>query len=107
MMRKIILLLISMSLFTVAYAQASNGLSLLQVLPFITFLLALITGMLNLYIMNKLGKTKEDILTIVRAEFKSGIHELEEKVSTKEQMDFLKKELLFTMEKIVSQIKAK
>lgn len=91
---------------TCASAQNSvaNGFTLLQILPFITFILALVTGMLNLYIMNKLGKTREEVLVIVRGEFKSEIHELETRMASKEQVKYVEETLKLMLKNIENKI---
>lgn len=83
-----------------------NGYTLLQLLPFITFGFALFTGALNLYVVNKLGRTKEEVLGIVRAELKAELQELEKDLSnsTKEKVDNLKTELLLNLKLIEMKI---
>lgn len=72
--------------------EIQEGLSILQILPALTFLFALITGGLNLYVMNKLGKTREDVLNIIRAEVKEEVRRLETQQATREQVEFLRRE---------------
>lgn len=84
-----------------AFGQSQHeGLTLLQVLPAITFLFALTTGILNLYIVNKLNKTEEKILTIIRGEFRNEISDLEKRMATTEQVGFVRTELKLMLEKI-------
>lgn len=87
-----------------AQTESKDSFSLLQILPAITFILALVTGVLNLYIMNKLGKTKEEILTLVRAEFKSELADFERRMATKEQIDFMRREFTLMLNNIETKI---
>lgn len=99
-LRIIFIILAILFVHSSAFAQGKESFTLLEVLPAVTFILALTTGMLNLYIMNRLGKTKEDILTIVRAEFKNELSDFEHRMATKEQVEFLKTELKLMLKNI-------
>lgn len=70
--------------------KQTKKMDILQILPMITFLFALITGVLNLYIMNKLYKTEEKIMSTFRIELKSEVLDLEKKMVTKEQLANMK-----------------
>jgi len=85
-------------------SKSSGNVSLLQVLPAITFIIALVTGMLNLYIMNKLSSTKEEVLNIVRNEFKGELADIERRVATKEQVEFLRTEVKYMLKNIETKL---
>jgi hypothetical protein len=76
----------------------------LKVLPLITFLIAIGTGILNLYIMGKLGKQREEILKIVRAEFKLEVDEIRKDMATKENITALRESLSLQFENLKLQI---
>lgn len=63
---------------------ATESLTLLQILPAVTFVFALFTGGVSLYTVSQMRKSKEEILSIVRAEFKNEIHQLENRMAVKE-----------------------
>lgn len=82
---------------------------LLKILPLITFIAAALMIWLNLVILNKTAKTKEETLTLVRAEFKLALDEMEERqavrnreerVLTKDQLQVLKTELILMLKNI-------
>lgn len=100
----IVMFMLCIATCTSAQNSVANGFTLLQVLPLITFILALVTGMLNLYIMNKLGKTREEVLSIVRGEFKSEIHELETRMASKEQVKYVEETLKLMLNNIENKI---
>lgn len=89
----------------------NESLTWLKVLPALTFLISIIAAVLNLYVINKLHKSKEEILSIVRGEIKEKIahveEDLKEEVSvlaSKEQVEFLRTEFKLTMKNIETKI---
>lgn len=105
LLRTSFLVTVGLFFYSVAFAQSQqDNYALLQILPAITFMLALVTGVLNLYIMNKLSKTKEEILTIVRLEFKTELHGLEARMATKEQIEFVRTEMGLMFKNIETKI---
>lgn len=106
-----VLVCIVMGQSIIAQAQSvvkeNEGFTLLQILPGITFLLALATGFLNLYIMNKLGKAKDEILQIVRKELNGEVTKLETTMGnmvTKEHLEFVRREIALMLKNIEGKI---
>lgn len=82
-----------------ALAQGSyNG--LVELLPAVTFISTVLISIVNVYLINRLNKSKEDVLKIVRAEINSEITALESKMATKEHLEFFRSEMKLTLQNI-------
>lgn len=82
---------------------ASKG-DVLTWLPGVTFALSIVIGILNLWVINKLNKSKEEILVIVRGEFNDKLSTIQDKAATKEQVDFLRVEVKLMLKNIEQKI---
>lgn len=82
------------------FAQGNSASGLLNILPAITFAITMVIGVLNLYLINRINKSKEEILLIVRREVKEELKDLETRMATQEQLDFFRKETKLLLEKI-------
>lgn len=80
---------------------------LLEWLPGVTFMFSIIIGILNLWVINKLNKSKDDILSIVRGELNAKVSSIEDKAATKEQLDFFRKEVKLMLINIEQKIDLK
>lgn len=75
----------------------------MEILPLITFLFALITGALNLYVMNKVQKMKEEIFTSIESDMKEESKLIDNKIArlvNKESFDSFKQLLDQKLENI-------
>jgi hypothetical protein len=100
----VLLLVASNFVFGQAAPVSPPVVAYLQVLPLITFIIAIGTGILNLYIMGKLGKQREEILKIVRAEFKLEIDEVRKEMATKDSITALRESLSLQFDNLKLQI---
>lgn len=99
-----IFLILSLVVYPFGYVYAQSldkAVAWAQILPLITFIIAIGTGVFNLYLMNKLGKQREEILKIVRSEFKLEL----ENVVTKKDIEHLQREIKLQFENMSLQIK--
>lgn len=89
-----------------AYAMAQGAAvnQFVQILPAITFVSTVFISIVNVYLINRLNKSKEDVLKIVRAELKEEINELEKKMVTKDQMELVRTEMSYRLKSIEEKI---
>ncbi len=80
----------------------SNG--FVELLPAVTFISTVVISVVNVYLINRLNKSKEDVLKIVRSEFNAEMAALETKMATKEQLEFLRTEMRLTLQNIIDKI---
>lgn len=82
------------------FAQGNSTSGLLSILPAVTFAITMVIGVLNLYLINRINKSKEEILLIVRKEVKEELKDLETRMATQEQLNFFRAETKLLLEKI-------
>lgn len=102
--KPLLLIIVLCNIPAFAWAQAGSINQFVQVLPAVTFVSTIFISIVNVYLINRLNKSKDDVLRVVRAELNEEIKSLELRMATKEQLGWMREEMTLRLQTIEEKI---